>query len=249
MKRFLAAQAIRNQDILQQALDLLQQERIATGNPNAMGDDIPFNIVGGGNAARLWQADSGGANQSTSGLLNCTQEPHMLLSHDGTRPVQLICSVRPPSGNRAQGITNASNLSLTVHSYLGVNTIRANGRYSQSLNDITGFDYESSATSTLVNLRGVGNHPNGANTTTPLLIIANSGHYFLRFDEVEYDNATSLDKTYVIEEGSVHGGTECTSCETLLGLPTPSGPGTFGYFGDTFTRTWDFMAEWLNARY
>jgi hypothetical protein len=54
VKRFLAAQAIRNQDILQQALDLLQQERIATGNPNAMGDDIPFNIVGGGNAARLW---------------------------------------------------------------------------------------------------------------------------------------------------------------------------------------------------
>jgi hypothetical protein len=249
VKRFLAAQAIRNENVLNQALALLQQERVATGNPNAMGDDIPLNIVGGGNAARLWQADTGGANQSTSGLLNCTQEAHMLLSHDGTRPVQLVCSVRPPAGNRAQGITNSSNLSLTVHSYLGVNTISANGRYSQTLNDITGFDYESSATSTSVNIRGVGNHPNGTNTTTPLLIVANSGHYFIRFDEVEYDNATSLDKTYVIEEGSVHGGTDCTACETLLGLPTPSGPGTFGYFGDTFTRTWDFMAEWLNARY
>jgi len=249
VKRFLAAQAVRNANTLSNALALLQQERIATGNPNAMGDDIPFNIIGGGNAARLWQPDSGGANQSTSGLLNCTQEAHMLLSHDGTRPVQLVCSVRPPSGNGTSGITNASNLSLTVHSYLGVNSIISNGRYSQTLNDITGIYWESSATSTLVNLRGVGNHPNGTNTTTPLLIVANSGHYFLRFDEMEFDNATSLDKTYVIEEGSVHGGTECTACEALLGLPQPSGPGTFGYYGDTFTRTADFWAEWLNARY
>src|SRR5206468_805808 len=48
VKRFLAAQAVRNQDLLNQALDLLRQRRIATGNPNDMGDDIPFNIVGGG---------------------------------------------------------------------------------------------------------------------------------------------------------------------------------------------------------
>ena len=243
VKRYLAAQAIRNQDTLSQALDLLQQRRIATGNPSDMGDDIPFNIVGGGNAARLWQADTGGANQSISGLLNCTQHPHILLSHDGTRPVQLVCSVRPPAGNRAQGITNASNLSLTVHNYLGVNTIRTNGRYSQTLNDITGIDWESSATSTLVNIRGVGQHPNGTNKTTPLLIVANSGHYFLRFDEMIFDNATAtLDKTYAIEEGAVHVGTECTACETLLGLPN-------GFFGDTLGRTMDFMAEWLSARY
>ncbi len=64
-----------------------------------------------------------------------------------------------------------------------------------------------------------------------------------------YDNARTKDKTYAIEEGSVHGGTECTACEALLGLPQPSGPGTFGYFGDTFTRTFDFLTEWLNARY
>src|SRR5690348_7138668 len=37
VKRFLEAQAIRNQDTLSQALNLLQQRRIATGNPNYMG--------------------------------------------------------------------------------------------------------------------------------------------------------------------------------------------------------------------
>jgi hypothetical protein len=95
----------------------------------------------------------------------------------------------------------------------------------------------------LVNIRGVGKHPNGNNMTTPLLIDANSGHYFLRLDEMIYDNATAtLDKTYAIEEGSVHGGTECTACESLLGLPA-------GYFGDTLGRTMNFMAEWLAARF
>jgi hypothetical protein len=247
VRNFLKAQADRNQELLDAALGLLQQERIATGNPNAMGDDIPFNIIGGGNA-RLWQADSGGSQQSTKGLLNCTQKAHTLLSHDGTRPFQVVCSVRPPSGNAAGGLSNASNLNLTVHKYLGLNTIRTRGHYDQTIDDITGFDYKSSATTTLVNIRGIGKHPNGNNKTTPLLIVANSGHYFIRFDEMIYDNAKTSDKTYAIEEGAVHGGTECTACEAILGLSQPSGPGTFGYFGDTQTRTYDFMTEWLNAR-
>jgi hypothetical protein len=245
---FLMAQAQRNKTLLQAALGLLRMERLYTGNPNAMGDDIPFTVVGGF-AARLWQADTGGTHQSTSGLVNCTERPHMLLSHDGTRPVKVVCSARVPSGNADLGLSDKSTLHLTVHSYLGVNSIRTKGHYSQSLDDITGFDYESSNTSTAVNIRGIGKNPNPGNATTPLLIVANGAHYFLRPDEFIYDNATTPDKTYVIEEGAVHVGTECAACEALLGLPQPSGPGTFGYFGDTFTRTLDFMAEWLNARY
>src|SRR6266404_1060095 len=85
VRNFLKAQADRNEEVLDTALKLLDQERISTGNPNAMGDDIPFNIVGGGNAARLWQPDSGGSQQNIKGLLNCTQQSHTLLSHDGTR--------------------------------------------------------------------------------------------------------------------------------------------------------------------
>jgi hypothetical protein len=239
-KRYTAAQAIRNQDLINQALDLLQQERVATGNPNALGDDIPFTIVGG-SSARLWQPDLS--------LVSCTKNPHIFLSHDGTRPVQKVCSVRPPSGDRANGLTAASTLSFNVHVFLGARIIRTNGRYTQTADDITGIDWESSSMSSSVNIRGIGNHPNGTNATTPILIVANGGHYFLTSDEAIYDNATTPDKTYAIEEGSVHGGTECTACEALLGLPQPSGPGTFGYYGDTFTRTSDFMAEWLNARY
>ena len=46
IKRYTAAQAIRNQDLISQALDLLQQRRIQTGNPNDLGDAIPFTVVG-----------------------------------------------------------------------------------------------------------------------------------------------------------------------------------------------------------
>ena len=68
------------------------------------------------------------------------------------------------------------------------------------------------------------------------------GHYFLRPDEIVYENAKSTDKTFAIEEGSVHGGTECTACEQALGLPA-------GYYGDTLNRTFDFMDTWISARF
>ena len=70
-------------------------------------------------------------------------------------------------------------------------------------------------------------------------MVANSGHYFLRPDEIIYDAAKSKDKTFAIEEGAVHGGGPCTQCAQALGLPPD-------YFGDTTKRTYDFMDEWLS---
>ena len=78
-KRYTAAQAVRNADLVSQALALLQARRASTGNPNDLGDAIPFTVVGG-SAARLWQPDLS--------LVSCTKSPHTLLSHDGTRPVR-----------------------------------------------------------------------------------------------------------------------------------------------------------------
>jgi len=56
-------------------------------------------------------------------------------------------------------------------------------------------------------MRGIGKHPNGQNKTTPLLIVANSGHYFLRFDEIIYDHATTKDKRQMRwKKGQCMGG-------------------------------------------
>ena len=45
------------------------------------------------------------------------------------------------------------------------------------------------------------------------------------------------DKTFAIEEGAIHGGTECTACEETARARTAGAPGgdvAFGYYGDTF---------------
>jgi hypothetical protein len=234
---FLAAQAARNAQLLTQAQSLLTNERTATGNAADLGDDIPFSVVGA-TAARLWQPDLQ--------LLACTQNPVTLLSHNGTRPVQVVCSVRPPSGAGALTADSPkATLNVNVHIWLGAHSLRSTGTYNQTNNDLTGIDYTSTATSSVGNITGV---------SKPFLIVGNSGHYFIRPDEIIYQTARMADKTIAMEEGSVHGGTECTACETLLGLATPApvasgSPPTYGYYGNTFGRTMDYMAEWIRQRY
>ncbi len=231
VQSFLAAQAARNALLISQAQNLLAQERTVAGDPTKMGDDIPFTVVGA-SAARIWQPDVN--------LLACTQQPIIFLSQSGRRPMQLGCSVRPPSGAATSGLSASSTLNVNVHIWLGAHALRTKGPYSQTNNDLTGIDYTSTATSSVGNITGV---------SKPMLILANSGHYFLRPDEIVYQAARMADKTFAIEEGAVHGGTECSACEQLLGLQTPVGSTSFGYFGDTFSRTMDFMAEWIRKRY
>ena len=116
-------------------------------------------------------------------------------------------------------------------------------------------DYESSATSTVTNIRGIGRAPNAEQKTTPLLIVSNTGHYFLRPDEIVYDNAFTSDKTIAYSEGAVHGGGPCAACtRIILNDPALSTAAANAYWTDPqgngpAERTYDFMAEWLAARY
>ena len=237
IKRFTAAQAVRNQDLINQALALLQQERSATGNPNAMGDDIPFTVVGS-IAARLFQPDLQ--------LVSCTKNTEILLSRDGTRPTQKICSVRTPSGRLDSALTDASTQHVNVHIWLGAQSLRTNGRYTQALDDVTGIDYASSNTSTVNNLQGI---------TVPELFMANGAHYFVRPVEIEYQLAKSTDRTYAVSEGAVHGSGPCADCaRVILNNPNLTDAQANAYWTDPAgngpaERSWNFMAEWLSARY
>jgi hypothetical protein len=103
--------------------------------------------------------------------------------------------------------------------------------------------------------RGIGTRPADGQSTTPLLIIANTGHYFLRPAEIVYDNAISTDKTVAYSEGAVHGGGPCAQCTRIL-LNNPSLPtaAANAYWTDPagngpLERSLDFMAEWLSARF
>ena len=124
----------------------LAAERQALNDPAQMGDDIPFTVVGA-TAARLWQPDLA--------LLACTQQPVMLLSHDGTRKMQRVCSVRVPSGAGAAAADGpTSTINTNVHVWLGAHAMRTLGTYDQTSNDLTGIDYRSTATSSVGNIPG-----------------------------------------------------------------------------------------------
>ena len=237
-KDYLVHQAVRNQQIMQAALDLLAQRRLETGDPSYMGDDIEFHVPGA-SGARLWQPDTS--------LLKSTQKPHVLLARDGTRPIQVVSSVRPPSGNAPAAICANSMVNSTLHGWLGAHALDATpGQYDQTPNDITGINYRSSATSTVNGVLGF---------HVPLVIISNTGHYFLRPAEIVYENAVTADKTVAYSEGAVHGGTPCAQCTRIIKndpmLPTavanaywtdPQGNGPL-------ERSMSFYAEWLGARY
>jgi hypothetical protein len=174
-------------------------------------------------------------------LLKYTKKTHILLARDGSRPVQIIESVRPPSGRRDAALNcEESTIFANVHIWLGAHALRATPRlYTQTEDDMTGVDYDSSATSTVTNVKGI---------TVPLIIIAHTGHYFIRPDEIIYDAAISSDKTLAFNEGAVHGGGPCSECALQID-PTLTPAEATAYFGDTFKRSFDFYAEWLNERY
>ena len=141
-------------------------------------------------------------------------------------------------------MTDASTLHIDLHMWLGAQALRTNGRYTQTADDITGVDYDSSNTSTVYNLKGI---------SVPALFVANGAHYFIRHVEIEYDNAKSLDKTYAVSDGAVHGSGPCADCaRVILNNPNLTNAQANAYWTDPAgngpaERTWNFMAEWLTS--
>ncbi len=253
LKQFFLNQAKRNRELTQQAQDLLEARRIETGNPNDMGDSIPFTIVGITNA-RPWNYDLK--------LRHSTKKPHIFLDRHGNRPVQIVETARVPNGDGPDTTPDCqdSTATVNVHIWLGAKTFRtkpagANGTYLQTENDILGIDWDSNNNNVLTNFKHVGKHPNGTQKTTPILIISNGAYYFIVPGEMYYNAAFSKDKTYAISEGAVHGGGPCAACaRVILNNPNLTNAEANAYWTDPqgngpAERSWNFMAEWLSARY
>ena len=117
LKEFFAKQAKRNKELTQQAEDLLEAKRIETGNPNDLGDSIPFTIVGI-TSARPWNYDLK--------LRHLTQKPHIFLDRHGNRPEQIVETVRVPNGDGPDLSADCqeSTVAVNVHIWLGAKTFR-----------------------------------------------------------------------------------------------------------------------------
>ncbi|KAA3509245.1 hypothetical protein [Agrobacterium rosae] len=215
-KRFYAAQAARNNQIVDQAVERLKLITVGKGE---FSNDEPFLVKGVGIralGARLYQPDLSFAAH--------TRQPHTLIHADGSRTQEIVKSVRPSAGGKqVLGMLNelgAMNYSTTVRSFLANSAIRVKPDFAFTTDDIEGIDWASSYTSTPSNAEGV---------TVPSLVLTMSCHYLVVPGEVIYDHLGAKDKTYASVEGATH-------------LFQPCKP----EYGDTKKQVFDFVSEWVS---
>jgi pimeloyl-ACP methyl ester carboxylesterase len=215
-KRFYAAQAARNNQIVDQAVERL---RLLSQGKGTFSNDEPLLVKGVGIralGARLYQPDLSFAAH--------TKQPHTLIHADGSRTQEIIKSVRPSAGGKqVLGMLNelgAMNYSTTVRGFLANSAIRVKPDFAFTADDITGIDWASSYTSTPSNAEGV---------TVPSLVLTMSCHYLIVPGEVIYDHLGARDKTYASVEGATH-------------LFQPCKP----EYGDTKKQVFDFVTAWVS---
>ena len=229
LNRYTAAQASREAELVKAAQ--ATQKKIADGDYYTT-DDGPFPV--GHVAARPWQQDDS--------LLAHTKGEYPLItpsSPAGTK--QVVSSVRVPvaeqdpvpsspaadeSWDSAQCIGGCN---FTVSTFMSTFAINGSG-YRLTSDGIEGVDWASSNTSVITNLAGV---------TTPLLVMSETGHYWVVPSEMYYQAAThSKDKTLAYVWGGSHSFTPCTQCSS-----DPS------QYGDTEAETFTYITNWLESRY
>jgi hypothetical protein len=177
-------------------------------------------IVPRGNASRLFSMDLSIENQS--------DYPARLLKNDGSiEDCCVVTSVRRPGQTPGQTETFWDGaLFLSLKSFLSVRAIR-------STHSIEGIEWCSSNTSAPCSLQ---------NVSVPLLVVAMGGHYFIRDGERIFNMAASQDKEFIVIEGATHGGTPCKSC-------IPAGQMYDGRYDNAVKNNFDYLAQWINARF
>lgn len=188
MRRFLAAQGARNNQLIDEALSRLAQIEKGEGNYK---DDEPFVVPGSSlnvNGARLFLADTR--------LLSKTRAAHRLLKADGTAPVQIVPSVLSPQGNvddLNRLYTTTQN--VTVRHYLSFLALRTTADYATTETTIAGIEWRSTPNSVPGNVEGI---------TVPTLVMVGTcaGHVVL--SEIAFDRSAAKDKEFVAVEGGDH---------------------------------------------
>jgi pimeloyl-ACP methyl ester carboxylesterase len=211
-RKYFAAQAARMNRLIDTAVAQLKQMQAGT----ARYPDDDGMIITRFEGARLMELDPS--------IHHGTAKPQKLLKNDGSVVTQIVESVRRAAEGYAS--RNASFAAgarvLTTRSFLSANAIRAT-------DSMDAIDWCSSNNSTRCAVRNIG---------VPILVTAMGAHYFIRDNELHYDDAASADKDFVIVEGATHGFAACTACETIP-----------GQYSNSQRNFFDYLARWINARF
>lgn len=218
VRRFLAAQAKRNNDLVERALRRYAAIKEGKGDYS---DDEMFIVPGAlFTQNKLYTSDLG--------LLAHTQKPWPLLHGDGTVTMGIVPSVRVPTtvGNQSHSLLGAA-LKTTVVGYLSTYAIRATGDY--------GYGAETAERGVIWRSTRGSNPGNVEGVTVPFLAMAMTGSFEMGSAETIHEHVKGTDKTLVYVEGASHEYTPCTRCER-----TP------GQFGDTVKTVYDYADRWLS---
>lgn len=174
---------------------------------------------GPGASAYLWNTDP------TLPEMMQTQRPQKLIRNDGSiRSDQIVKSVSAPDPANGPGnlAFDTGTKLLSLRSFLSANAIR-------SKNAIDDIDWCSSNNSTVCGVQSI---------AVPTLFTAMGGYNFIRDNEQLFDLSAAKDKDLVVIEGATHFFTPCTKCEK-----TP------GEYSNTMKNLFDYVDQWIRARY
>ena len=215
-EKYFRAQADRMNALIDKALEI--KRRMADGKYQPTDDD---SFVFYRNSARL--------SDVSTGVHGGTLNPAKLLKNDGTIVTQIVQSVRiPDPGSREDdqlmGSGNSAGVKeLRITSFLTANAIRAT-------HSLDGIDWCSANDTTICAIREI---------HVPVLIAAMGAHYFIRDNEILFENGAMADKDFIVIEGATHGGTGCTECTAVTGVD----------YSNARKNIYDYIANWTNDRF
>ncbi len=180
-------------------------------------DDEPFVIAGmAGNAV------GARLNLADPRFLSRTRAPHVHLKADGTAPVEIAHSTRKPAATSVElrDTLAETTQNKTVRHFLSFLALKTTPEFELTEDSIKGVDWRSSANSSAGNVE---------NITVPTLVMAGTCAIHLVPLEIVFDHSVAPDKQFVAVEGANHAFQPCRP-----------------EFGDTRTRTFDFVDAWLS---
>jgi hypothetical protein len=218
IQSFQHAVAVRNNSLIQLAESRLAAIEAGKGH---FADDEPFVAAGAGSIGlnnKLFVQDTK--------LMAHTKKSWPLIHADGSVTVEMVYSLRRPSGSKSfTPLLNIGAINTTVRSYLVDSAIRVGNDFGYGADDVHGVDWTSSYSSTPGNVESI---------RVPTLVMGMTGGYEYLAAETIYANSATKDKSLAFVEGATHIYTPCRACEK-----TP------GEFGDTIKNLYDYADRWL----
>lgn len=213
-----AAQAARNERLIDKALERLDKIRKGEGN---YVDDEPFMITAADQPKpnnRLLPEDLR--------LLSHTKGEYDLIHGDGSVTHEKIQCLRTAECDRSFSMTYGMGVNKnTVKGFLSSQAIRTTKDFAVREDGIVGVDWNSSYASPIGNIEHI---------ACPALFMGMTGGYEYLASEMIYEHAKMADKTVAFVRGATH-----------MFFPNRDAEKVYGPFGDTEKALYDYMAEWM----